>query len=205
MEDVLIERRWAVGPFDRARLNGQADLVEHKGNVRIPLIVSHALHEIEGEIMGLCDVHIDADGTRQFHRQMILEEALVNAALHGNDAQVEGTIEVLFRIKCIIDDTGKALYHFDLQISDDDVPDAQGRRFAFANVPDCTAEENLEKGNGRGLLLMRDLCKAQIASVQQGTRKQMTFLRIEDLGEDGVCESPTLPFGLRGAHFATKI
>lgn len=74
-----------------------------------------------------------------FAIKLALEEALINAIKHGNnfDPAKHVVVDVLITTESA-----------EIQIED------QGPGFDRANVPDPTAEENLDKCSGRGILLM---------------------------------------------------
>lgn len=74
-----------------------------------------------------------------FAIKLALEEALTNAVKHGNrnDAGKRVTISA----------------HVDPQVTVVMVRD-EGPGFVPQEVPDCTAEENLERPSGRGIMLM---------------------------------------------------
>lgn len=75
-----------------------------------------------------------------FAIKLALEEALNNAIKHGNGFDSGKTVEVAFDI-----DARQAV----VTITD------QGRGFNPKSVPDPTADENLEKPCGRGIMLMK--------------------------------------------------
>jgi serine/threonine-protein kinase RsbW len=75
-----------------------------------------------------------------FGMRLALEEALVNAIKHGHRLDPSKQVEVH--------------YHVSPEQVLLDVED-QGEGFDPENVPDPTAAENLERPNGRGLLLIR--------------------------------------------------
>jgi len=75
-----------------------------------------------------------------FGIKLALEEALNNAIRHGNGYDAGKTIEVTYDIN-----DHRAVF----TITD------QGRGFDPEAVPDPTADENLEKPYGRGIMLMR--------------------------------------------------
>lgn len=75
-----------------------------------------------------------------FAIKLALEEALNNAVRHGNRCDPAKTVTV----KVELDAT-----QFAISIAD------QGPGFDPAHVPDPTADENLEKPSGRGIMLMR--------------------------------------------------
>ncbi|KPK79758.1 MAG: hypothetical protein AMJ81_12850 [Phycisphaerae bacterium SM23_33] len=76
----------------------------------------------------------------QFAIRLALEEALSNAIKHGNRYDPDKSITVEAEIK---DD------HTAITVAD------EGEGFDPAAVPDPTADENLEKPSGRGIMLMR--------------------------------------------------
>lgn len=72
--------------------------------------------------------------------KLALEEALVNAIKHGNQADPAKQVHISYRIYA-----GR----FDIRIRD------EGPGFDPEDVPDPLEAENLERACGRGLLLMR--------------------------------------------------
>jgi serine/threonine-protein kinase RsbW len=75
-----------------------------------------------------------------FHVAMAVREAAVNAVLHGNEYDPAKQIEVS------LENTGRALIFV---ITD------QGRGLDPATLPDPLAPENLLRGTGRGIFLIR--------------------------------------------------
>jgi serine/threonine-protein kinase RsbW len=82
------------------------------------------------------------DEDQVFHVTMAVREAAVNAVLHGNEydrgRKIEGSLE----------NTGADLIFI---VSD------QGRGFDPDHLPDPLAPENVLKGSGRGIFLIRSL------------------------------------------------
>ncbi len=74
-----------------------------------------------------------------FGVHMALEEAIINAIKHGNKESANKEVHV-----CV----EASLHSFFLRVTD------QGDGFDPSAVPDCTLDENLELGSGRGLMLM---------------------------------------------------
>jgi serine/threonine-protein kinase RsbW len=72
--------------------------------------------------------------------KLALEEALVNAIKHGNQADPNKKVHIRYRI---------TPYRFEVHIRD------EGAGFNPEDVPDPLEVENLERPCGRGLLLMR--------------------------------------------------
>lgn len=75
-----------------------------------------------------------------FAIKLALEEALVNAIKHGNQCDPAKRI-------CVRYDVNRA--RAVIIIAD------QGTGFCPSSVPDCTADENLNRPSGRGIMLMR--------------------------------------------------
>ncbi|MBN1555645.1 MAG: ATP-binding protein [Phycisphaerae bacterium] len=75
-----------------------------------------------------------------FAIKLALEEGLVNAIKHGNKYDGKKTVRVVSRI-----DENEAAF----TITD------EGEGFRLADVPDPTADENLERPCGRGLMLIQ--------------------------------------------------
>lgn len=71
-----------------------------------------------------------------------LTEAVNNAIVHGNKLDPTKTVSVRFKM-------GDQRLYF--QVED------QGPGFDYDNLPDPTSPENIEKPNGRGVFLMRNL------------------------------------------------
>ena len=88
---------------------------------------------------------VDASGKHGCKREVVfavrlaLDEALVNAVKHGNENDPSKTVT----IECSIDED-----RIVIQIED------QGPGFIPTELPDPTAEENLSRPNGRGVMLM---------------------------------------------------
>jgi len=94
---------------------------------------------LEESLLASVDKHGYSESAR-FAIKLAVEEALNNAIKHGNRHDPHKTIEVRYDIS-----DEKAV----IVITD------QGKGFSLASVPDPTADENLEKPSGRGLMLMR--------------------------------------------------
>jgi serine/threonine-protein kinase RsbW len=82
------------------------------------------------------------DEDQRFHIAMAVREAAINAVLHGNEYDPGRQIEVS------LENTGRDLV---ITIAD------QGRGFDPGKVPDPLAQENLLRGTGRGIFLIRSL------------------------------------------------
>ena len=71
-----------------------------------------------------------------------LTEAVNNAIIHGNKLDEKKTVDLKMNL-------ANDVLHFTVH--------DQGPGFDFNNIPDPTAEENLEKEMGRGIFLIRHL------------------------------------------------
>jgi len=89
-------------------------------------------------------------------------EAVNNAIVHGNKADLKKTVEINFWVK-----------KKDLNISVTD----EGKGFKPAAVPDPTKPENIEAINGRGIFLMSRLADG-IAFNKRGNSVTMIFKNI---------------------------
>ena len=75
-----------------------------------------------------------------FALRLGLEEALVNAIRHGNKGDRDKKVKIRYLV---------TQQQVDIYITD------QGNGFDPGEIPDPTSRENLERPNGRGILLMR--------------------------------------------------
>ena len=75
-----------------------------------------------------------------FALKICLEEALTNAIQHGHKGDHRQTINIRYYVSSS---------QIEIFIED------KGSGFDYANVPDPTAEKNLELPSGRGVMLMR--------------------------------------------------
>jgi len=98
-----------------------------------------AVRETEREVLGLLrDLQYDED--HLFAVRLALEEALVNAMKHGNGFDPNLSVYVWYRA---------TPERVEIRVAD------EGRGFDPGGVPDPTADENLERPCGRGIMLMR--------------------------------------------------
>ncbi len=95
------------------------------------------------------------DEDQRFPITMAVREAAINAVLHGNEYDPARQIEVS------LENTGKDLV---ITIAD------QGRGFDPDKLRDPLAEENLLRGTGRGIFLIRSLMdEVHFRQLQPGT------------------------------------
>jgi serine/threonine-protein kinase RsbW len=98
--------------------------------------------EVVEEAADQLAVEAGLDEDQRFHIAMAVREATINAVLHGNEYDPTRHIEVS------LENTGQ-----DLKISIAD----EGKGFDPSKVPDPLKEENLLRGTGRGIFLIRSL------------------------------------------------
>jgi serine/threonine-protein kinase RsbW len=106
--------------------------------ITIPSDMNRA-RDVEDALLKLVAAY-DFDQADQFAIKLALEECLVNAIKHGNENDRSKTVKICYEI-----DNDRASFC----ISD------QGEGFCPDDVPDPTADENIERPCGRGLMLMR--------------------------------------------------
>ena len=108
------------------------------------------------------------DEDQRFHVTMAVHEAAINAVLHGNDYNPSLHIDVS------MENTGKELVFV---IAD------QGHGFDPNHLPDPSAPENILRGTGRGIFLIRSLMdEVHFRQLHPGT--EMTLIkRLEPAGE----------------------
>ena len=96
---------------------------------------------VERLIDELCENHIVIE---EHYGDILIAmtEGVNNAIVHGNKLDVNKSVSVEYEKR------GKDLF---FRITD------EGAGFDYENLPDPTAPENLERPNGRGVFLMRNL------------------------------------------------
>src|SRR5208283_1168995 len=86
-------------------------------------------------------------------------EAANNAILHGNKLDESKNVDISIKVE------GNKLK---IIVKD------QGEGFDYANIPDPTSPENIEKINGRGVFLMEKLSD-EISFYENGSRVELIF------------------------------
>jgi serine/threonine-protein kinase RsbW len=117
-----------------------------------------SLKEVEKLVDQVCtDYKVNED----FYGNILIAvtEAVNNAIIHGNKQNPEKTFSVVFN-------PGENQLVF--SVSD------QGEGFDFNNLPDPTDPENLEKPNGRGVFLMKNLAD-KIEFEDNGRKVNISF------------------------------
>lgn len=103
---------------------------------------SDSLHLVESLIDEIsAEMHLDED----YYGNILIAvtEAVNNAINHGNKQDPNKTVSFVF--------TENDDHSITFRITD------QGSGFDFESIPDPTAPENIEKVNGRGVFLMKQL------------------------------------------------
>lgn len=95
------------------------------------------------------------DETTTEHMTLAIREASANAIKHGNKQHPDKVAQVIFEIDS---------ENITIRIMD------QGEGFAPEEVPNPLAPENLLKGTGRGIFLMRQLMDEVDFSFDEGTK-----------------------------------
>lgn len=100
-----------------------------------------SISQVEKLIDGLCQVY-NIDEEHYGNILISLTEAVNNAIVHGNRLDPNKMVHLSY----------EAVHNsLKFKISD------EGPGFDFANLPDPTAPENIEKPHGRGVFLMKNL------------------------------------------------
>jgi serine/threonine-protein kinase RsbW len=113
---------------------------------------------VEKFIDGMCEEH---KVNQDFYGNILiaLTEAVNNAILHGNGNDPAKNIVVT----CFVKDNKLA---FSVQ--------DQGKGFDYNNLPDPTSPDNIEKPNGRGVFLMRNLAD-EVKFNDTGSKVELIF------------------------------
>lgn len=117
-----------------------------------------SLIEVESLVGSVCEdfgVQTDAFG----NVLIAVSEAVNNAIQHGNKENTDAKVYV----QVATDPT-----HFCIQVKD------EGKGFAFQDLPDPTAPENLLKDSGRGVFLMQNLAD-EVEFVHAGNTVNLYF------------------------------
>jgi serine/threonine-protein kinase RsbW len=109
------------------------------------------------------DIRVEAKIGDSVYEDIIVAvtEAANNAMMHGNKDNAERNVEIC----CKLDERSEILSF---------VVKDEGRGFDFNNIPDPTTTENLERSNGRGVFLMKELAQA-IFFFDKGASVDMLF------------------------------
>jgi serine/threonine-protein kinase RsbW len=114
--------------------------------------------EVESLIDRVCeDLSLNEDNYGNI--LIAVTEAVNNAIIHGNESQD------VKKVKVVVEKANEGVV---FTIED------EGVGFDFDNLPDPTAPENIEKPDGRGIFLMKNLSDG-VAFDQGGSKVSITF------------------------------
>ena len=119
-----------------------------------------AAERIQNRIIGLLE-NLEFPARDLFGMRLALEEAIVNAIKHGNRMDPSKSV----RVSCEADSSRAVV-----------IIEDEGSGFAPTDVPDPTAEENLEKPGGRGIMLMKAFM-THVEYNQKGNRVRLEKVR----------------------------
>jgi serine/threonine-protein kinase RsbW len=133
-----------VGGLEPTRAKVERDPVSAGGKGRWSFRLNSTMESV-GEVEATAErlaTEAGFDEDETFHIAMAVREATVNAVLHGNEYDSSRPINVVF------ENSGT---DFIFTIAD------QGQGFDPDRLPDPSAPENLLRGTGRGIFLIRSL------------------------------------------------
>ncbi len=114
--------------------------------------IKHAVDQIKNMLE-----QIGTDESDIFDIRLCLEEALINAIKYGNKFDKTKKVQIDFNYK-----DAKVT----LSVEDN------GRGFNLSSIPDPTSDENILRGSGRGVFLIKHLMD-ELKSNEQGNRLTM--------------------------------
>ena len=117
-----------------------------------------SIAEVESLIDNVCE-ELKLNEDHYGNILIAVTEAVNNAIIHGNKYSLEETVKV---------DVVKSDAHVLFTVSD------KGEGFDYNNLPDPTAPENLEKPDGRGIFLMKNLSD-EVVFESNGSKVNITF------------------------------
>jgi len=154
------QRRRSSSQPRAKRINGASKALNSSKPIKFTLSSDPKLHqavrEAEEQILAAV-AQCGYDDQSTFAIRISLEEALVNAIKHGNKLDPSKKVWVEAKI---------SPKRAQIEIED------QGPGFDRTSVPDPTAEENLCKCSGRGILLMETYMNS-VSWTKQGRRVKM--------------------------------
>ena len=136
----------------------------HDETVTIPSDTSLAA-DVQERIVALLEQH-EYSMRDVFSMRLAIEEAIVNAIKHGNKRDLDKTVQISWSV-----DAERVL----VTVED------EGPGFVIQDVPDCTADENLDKPSGRGIMLMKSFLTAVVYN-EKGNR--VTLVKQRDTGSE---------------------
>lgn len=142
--ETAMEVPQAAEPDDPVPDEEEASAVTNPRAGRLSFALSSTMESV-GEVEAAAEklaTEAGLDEDQRFHLTMAVREAAVNAVLHGNDYDPDKKISASF------ENTGKSLV---ITIAD------EGIGLDPETIPDPLAPENLMRGTGRGIFLIRSL------------------------------------------------
>jgi serine/threonine-protein kinase RsbW len=118
----------------------------------------NSISEVEALIDNVCE-ELKLNEDHYGNILIAVTEAVNNAIIHGNKYSDQKKVKV-----DVLRENGKVKF----TVSD------QGDGFDFTNLPDPTAPENLEKPDGRGIFLMKNLSD-EVVFESNGSKVNITF------------------------------
>jgi serine/threonine-protein kinase RsbW len=119
-------------------MSRQSDIVE--GKITIPGEIKY-VREISSKILKKLETR-EIDESVLFDIRLCVEEVVRNAIEHGNKHNKRSKVKINYRIE---DDK------FIIEVED------EGAGFDYKSLPNPTHEDNIMKGSGRGIYLVRHL------------------------------------------------
>ena len=178
---VIAERDWEISvPLDLRRGYGPvepeksifSDPCDEAADGRHPVLVRRLAEVRDDFLVFLGEIMPTDDNEILFKRRMLAEEALANALRWGTKYDPELKVKVKIRIEETADALSRSL-RLVFEIWD------EGPDFDLERVPDPTDEKNIEIPHGRGLLLIRGLCEAEIVKDATGKKgKTLRFIKV---------------------------
>jgi len=120
-------------------------------------------------------------------RSLLIEEAVINAVSHGNQADV--TKEARVKLRGVLTN---GVVHLEIYIEDEGT-----KLFSVEQeIDEALDPENLERPNGRGMLMMREVAKYTITDpvlLDNNRGKRLTFTKEIPLHTDHIlsCQAST--------------
>jgi serine/threonine-protein kinase RsbW len=144
----------------------------HRNNLLVPEPLIEQAIRVKELLQSVCDGVHDAGDRQKFKRGTMMEEALLNAVMHGNRVGNVSDATKLSEIQLVVErgrfDTAQSVSI--ILMIDDHSP-----KFDPKSVPDPTLPENLEKPTGRGLLMIRETGHATMAQIPQPFGKTVIY------------------------------
>ena len=153
--ETHVSREWTVGGYQVDPAN--VDHWRPWRNIQISVQLETEVRQALDECLALCAKHVGEESHDAFISRLLIEEAGVNLYGHGKQGSPVHPSKLSFQITEQPPRSGDL--HFTLSLEDDLPP------FSIDELPDPTFDERLEEVTGRGIRLIRELCRAKIRQV----------------------------------------